>query len=257
MVGVSPVAGRRGGSHQVAAGRSAVGVVHPVDLLDDLGEDPLGHLGTRGRRRGHGGDPAACPPGGAAPSPHPPRTWLSLADDSRKMAPHDAASFFPSSVFTSRLGTKRRTGRTGHWVLGGGGGGKCEEGDTGDSRRGRNPQSPPHLCRDRSALFPTSTTGMLWAQGGGGEGPAPTPGTPPLRGIPSPGGTQHLPRPPPALVQLVAEGLHHLEAGGEGESRAVPPPPRSRGPIPKLGAGGGAPGEVPHLRRDVTEYTRT
>lgn len=33
------------------------------------------------------------------------------------------------------------------------------------------PQNPPYLCRARSALFPTSTTGMLRAQGGSGPRP--------------------------------------------------------------------------------------
>lgn len=71
------------------------------------------------------------------------------------MAPHDSASFFPSSVFTSRLGTQR-TNRMGHQVLRVCVGGK-------GSRRGQDPQNPPYLCRARSALFPTSTTGMLQA----------------------------------------------------------------------------------------------
>lgn len=81
------------------------------------------------------------------------------------MAPHDSASFFPSSVFTSRLQTQHKTGGMGHWVPGG-----------GHSGRGRDPQSPPYLCRDRSALFPTSTTGML--RGMGRMRARPPPGSP-------------------------------------------------------------------------------
>lgn len=34
-----------------------------------------------------------------------------------------------------------------------------------------DPQNPPYLCRARSALFPTSTTGTLQAQGGSGPRP--------------------------------------------------------------------------------------
>lgn len=72
------------------------------------------------------------------------------------MAPHDSASFFPSSVFTSWLETQQRMGRMGHWVLG------QRDSPGGD----RDTQSPPYLCRDRSVLFPTSTTGLLRAWGG-------------------------------------------------------------------------------------------
>lgn len=63
------------GSHQAAAGGSAVRIVHPVDLLNELHEDPHGHLRARGHQcQQHTGNPAPDP--GWALPPRPGSPWL-------------------------------------------------------------------------------------------------------------------------------------------------------------------------------------
>lgn len=83
------------------------------------------------------------------------------------MAPHDAASFFPSSVFTSRLETKQRTARMGHQVLDGG--------DTGDSGR----DGTPRALLTSAGTGPPCSPPAPRACCGHREGEGPAPGTPP------------------------------------------------------------------------------
>lgn len=155
------------------------------------------------------GEPRSQPRVGSAP-----RTWLSLAEDSRKMAPHDSASFFPSSVLTSRLKTQQNSrGQAG-----------CATG----THTHVGPPEPPLPLQGQVRLVPHQHHGH--AAGTGRIRAQTTLGPPPREG-------QHLPCLPPALVQLLVEGLDHLEAvgtrGHPGTAFPLRGPPCPRGPIPK------------------------
>lgn len=141
------------------------------------------------------------------------------------MAPHDSASFFPSSVLTSRLKTQQNSrGQAG-----------CATG----THTHVGPPEPPLPLQGQVRLVPHQHHGH--AAGTGRIRAQTTLGPPPREG-------QHLPCLPPALVQLLVEGLDHLEAvGTRGHPGTafplrVPPVPGD----PSLNLGGSSPPQGCH-----------
>lgn len=168
------------GAHQAAAGGSAIGIVHLVDLHKELHEDPHGPLRMRRHLCQHIGNPAPNP--GWAPSPRPGSPWLRtrgkwppmISPASPFICPHFPAEDTVGDGQDVPLGHTHTRGTPRTPLISAGPGLPC------------SPPAPWACCRHREDQGP--------------DHPEP----PPQEG-------QHLSCLPPALIQLVVD---HLEAVG-------------------------------------------